>query len=108
MPPPDITGTQLVSFAVLGNKHRLDVVAVVAALPQGEWLYARAIADASGVRENQVGPILRKLARAGLLVQETFGSGGGQPIQYSRVDCPAWALASELADWAHTGARDRS
>lgn len=93
-----------VSLGLFGNKHRLEVAAAVAAVPEGEWLYARAIADASGVRENQVGAILKKLAEAGLLTQESFPRGGGQPIHYSRVPCPAWGLVTELLSWARQAA----
>ena len=97
--------TERVSRAVFRNKHALDVLAAIAARSDDEWLYARMIADVSGVRENQVGAILKRLAAADLLRQMTSGGGGGQKILYDRVDSPLWTLATELHAWTTSKAR---
>jgi DNA-binding MarR family transcriptional regulator len=87
-----------ISHALLGNRHKLDVLAAIAEAPPGEWVFARALADASGVRENQVGPILRRLVEAGVLVQVSFSAGGGQPILYERHGDAFWSAVTDLVD----------
>lgn len=86
-----------ISQALFGNRHKLDVLAAVASAPDAEWVFARALADASGVRENQVGTILRKLVEAGALEQMTFPAGGGQPILYERRGEAFWRAVADLA-----------
>ncbi len=94
--------TKALSSALFGQKHKLEVLCAVAEWPDGDVLYARGIADASGVRENQVGPVLRELTQAGLLIQETYPIGGGQRVLYTRAPSLLWDAVIELRDRVQT------
>lgn len=95
-----------VSLAIFRNKHQLSVLAAVARVESDDWLWAREIADRSGVRDNQVGPILKRLAAAGLLRQMTSPTGGGQRILFARIESPLWRLVIELEGASESEATD--
>lgn len=90
--------TKALSSALFTQKHKLDVLCAVAEWPADQPLYARGVADMSGIRENQVGPVLRQLAVAGLITPESRSRGGGQRVHYTREPCLLWDAVLELRD----------
>jgi len=56
--------------------HAVKSLAVLAGLPNGEYLGATAIAEKINAPQNYLGKILRILAREGLLISQK-GKGGG-------------------------------
>ena len=90
---------EAVSNALFKNKHQLAVLRAIALVGDDDWFWARGISDSSGVRENQVGTILRRLEDVGLIVRETDSRGGGQRILFSRADVVLWDLALSLCEW---------
>lgn len=96
------------STAFFRNKHQLAVLAELARCDPEEWVWAREISDRSGVRDNQVGPLLRRLTEAGLLAQVTNPTGGGQKAYFIREPSPVWTMVNELMkDLRPSGTPDR-
>lgn len=85
-----------VSKAVFGSRHRLPVALAVAGSDLAV-VFAKQIADDSGVAPNIVGDTLKRFAAAGLLVQVNEHVGGGERVLYERTPSVFWELCRALA-----------
>jgi transcription initiation factor IIE alpha subunit len=86
-------GVRVLSKAVFGNQHRLEVLAAIAQT-DGRF-YQRELAEATGIPDATVSPILRRLEEAGLIrAIERLSLNG--PQFYERQPHRLWAIAQEL------------
>lgn len=82
-----------VSKALFGSGTRLGAAAFVA---DNERVYARQVAQAIQIAENEAGRELRHFSDAGLLSPPTEPAGGRNPQIYVRRDSSFWQLAKQL------------
>jgi DNA-binding IclR family transcriptional regulator len=81
------------SKAVFGNQHRLRVLVAIA---EGEAsFYQREVAEATGIPDPTIAPILEKLVAVGLIrsIDRILLNG---PKFYERQAHPIWQVAQEL------------
>jgi hypothetical protein len=82
-----------VSKALFGSGARLRAGAFIA---DHDAIYARQVADAIEVAENEAGRELKHFSNAGLLAPPTGAPGGRRRQIYRRRDSTFWELAKEL------------
>lgn len=82
-----------VSKAAFGNRHRLEVLAAIAAADKR--FYQREVAAATQIPDSTVAPILQSLEKANLLrVIERIQANG--PKFYERQESIIWTVAARL------------
>jgi DNA-binding MarR family transcriptional regulator len=87
---------QRISRVLFGNQDRLAVAAAIAVAEPGS-IYGRSLAAQIGITDNRVGPQLKALAEAGLLVRLPQ-VGGERIVYYERAESVFWNLVARLAE----------
>jgi DNA-binding MarR family transcriptional regulator len=85
---------QRVSKLVFGNQDRLVVAAAVAEAEPGA-LFGRDLAEQIGITDNRVGPHLRALEEAALLVRLPK-VGSERRVYFERCDSAFWTLCTQF------------
>ena len=80
------------SKAVFGNRHRLEVLAAIAA-GESEF-YVQALSTATGIPTSTITAIVRELGSG--LVDPLPRTALNAPHFYNRVESPVWDMAAEL------------